>query len=286
MNVKKRRLLLPLSVCVSLACSVTQVGKSAERIEHHQVSSQVFRDTGAASDKRDISIYVPKGYDESKSRYAVLYLLHGGWWLNVPNASQVFLGSGYSGTMSDANVATIADRLIEENRIPPFIIVTPDLSMPWQTPDDFSDDMVLAVRFFQNELLPFIDGNFRTIRDRSGRAIAGHSDGGHGATFIGLSLPAMFSRVVAYSETLYGVHRNLVLDHDQITFPQDFWLYAGSKDKYAPYVEEFSGWLDEAELPYEFVRDDGGHVDRIAERVEQSLLFLADGGFGSPTDPN
>jgi enterochelin esterase-like enzyme len=285
MNVRKRRLLWRPSACFLLAWSVTQVGISAERIEHQQISSQVFQDAGAASNQRDISIYVPRGYDESQSRYPVLYLLHGGWWLNVPNASQVFLGGGYSGTMSDANVATIADRLIEEQRIPPLIIVMPDLSMPWQTPDDFSDDMALAVRFIQSEVAPYIDGNYRTIRNRSGRTIAGHSDGGHGATFIGLTLPAMFSRVVAYSETLYAAHRNLVFDHDQVTYPVEFWLYAGSKDEYAPYVEEFAGWLDAAGLPYEFMRDDGDHVERIGERLEQSLLFLAAGGFGSQPIP-
>ena len=129
------------------------IGFSAGLVEHRQISSQAFVDAGITTNQREINVYLPEGYAESGRAYPVLYLLHGGWWGNWPDASEVFLGSGYSGVMSDANAAAIADRLIDANMINPLIIVMPDMSIPRAKPDDYSADMALAVEYIRDELI-------------------------------------------------------------------------------------------------------------------------------------
>jgi S-formylglutathione hydrolase FrmB len=55
---------------------------------------------------------------------------------------------------------------------------------------------------FINELIPFIDANYRTQASRDGRAIMGFSGGGQGALRLAFKYPALFSSVEGMSSGL------------------------------------------------------------------------------------
>ena len=60
--------------------------------------------------------------------------------------------------MSDANVSVIVDRLIQEGRIKPLIVVCPDVSSS-------------SEEYLPRDIVSYVDGTFRTIPSRESRAI-------------------------------------------------------------------------------------------------------------------
>ncbi|MES0360276.1 MAG: alpha/beta hydrolase-fold protein [Anaerolineales bacterium] len=115
-------------------------------------------------------IYTPPGYEENNTRFPVLYFLHG-------RGGNHFL---YWGSISqsipeaDGDAGAWISKLINNEIIPPMIIVTPDDS------DGFwgQENEIMITE----ELINHIDTNWRTIPNRTGRAIEGFSMGGMGAS--------------------------------------------------------------------------------------------------------
>jgi enterochelin esterase-like enzyme len=126
----------------------------------------------------DARIYLPPCYGVSDQRYPVLYLLHG---LNNTENQWIQLG-----------VVTTTDTLIQAGAIAPLIIV-----MPRDRLDSRFDPAVV------DDLLPYVDRNYRTLADRQYRAIGGLSRGGGWAVHIGLHYPNLFSRIGAHSPAIF-----------------------------------------------------------------------------------
>ncbi len=113
---------------------------------------------------RHVNVYVPASYETGKKRYPVLYLLHGS-------------GEDEFGWVNQGHVDFMMDNLIANKEAEEFIVVvmsgdiltTPEIrNVPGKTVSDI----------YINELVPFIDKNFRTIANRDNRAMAGLSRGG------------------------------------------------------------------------------------------------------------
>lgn len=112
--------------------------------------------------KKDIPVMVviPDGYD-SKESFPVVYLLH-----------------GYSDNHRTWTERTDVEALADLYDV---LIVMPDGGFDsWYVDSQFAKDYQYET-FVSSELVAFVDGNFKTIRNRSGRAITGLSMGGHGA---------------------------------------------------------------------------------------------------------
>ncbi|MBQ7553586.1 MAG: hypothetical protein IJT46_04410 [Bacteroidaceae bacterium] len=113
---------------------------------------------------RHINVYVPASYESSKKRYPVLYLLHGS-------------GENEFGWIDQGHVDMILDNMIAAKEAKEMIVVvmsgdmrtTPEIRT---VPDKTVSDV------YVDELVPFIDKNFRTIADRDHRGMAGLSRGG------------------------------------------------------------------------------------------------------------
>ncbi len=127
------------------------------------------------------NILLPAGYDRSHARYPVLYLLHGH-------------GGSYRDWISKTNLAAYAAPH-------PLILVMPDGENSWYTnsptrPNYAYEDYIVK------DLIRYVDGNYRTIADRHGRAIAGLSMGGYGAMKIGLKFANLYQSVASFSGAL------------------------------------------------------------------------------------
>ena len=96
------------------------------------------------------------------------------------------------------------DNLIAEGKIKPFIIVMTygmTNEVKWGDMKDFKIDAFQTVLI--DELIPYIDTNFRTIANESNRAMAGLSMGGMETHTITLAKPGMFSEYALLSGGIY-----------------------------------------------------------------------------------
>jgi enterochelin esterase-like enzyme len=127
---------------------------------------------------RRATLYLPPGYESSKRRYPVLYLLHGG-------------GGDEDAWISNGRAPQILDNLIASGKALPMIVVMPNgnanqsasqdyVTMPVPpNPPGSPTSMTMAFPdSLVSDLIPFIDRTYRTLADREHRAIAGLSMGG------------------------------------------------------------------------------------------------------------
>ena len=160
-------------------------------------------------------VYTPPGYDENATnRYPVLYLQHG-------------MGENETGWGNQGHADLIMDNLIAEGKAKPFIIVMDNSSVnfpaggrPGMAPrrpgaQDTSSatdtnqvrrggfgNFNFAAQFERiliDELIPFIDANYRTLTDQPHRAMAGLSMGGMQTRQITLANLNMFSHIGIFS---------------------------------------------------------------------------------------
>lgn len=141
-----------------------------------------FHSDDLAGDTK-VRILLPTGYSSGNSHYPVLYLLNGG-------------GGSYLDwtTKGDAEKLTTAT---------PAIVVMPDGGQGGNYTDWFGNDgrgvKPRWESFHIGRLLPWVDGHFRTIAERSQRAVAGLSMGGNGALHYAGRHPDLFVAAASFS---------------------------------------------------------------------------------------
>src|SRR5579859_5855087 len=137
-------------------------------------------------------VYTPPDYEKDPSkRYPVLYLQHGG-------------GEDETGWGSQGHAGLIMDNLIAAGNTKPFIIVMANSYVPGSAAIggpggrgrfNFSAFEHVLV----DDLIPFIDANFRTLDDQPNRAMAGLSMGGMQTRQITLANLDKFSHIGIFS---------------------------------------------------------------------------------------
>jgi enterochelin esterase-like enzyme len=170
---------------------------------------------------RRVYIYTPPGYDKDNTKsYPVLYLQHG-------------MGENETGWGNQGHTNLIMDNLIAEGKANPFIIVmensgvnfprgprpaapapapapqaapgaqaTPAGNAPANTPKNPMGGFDFVGQFQQillNDLIPYVESNFRVIADQPHRAMAGLSMGGMQTRLITLANLDKFSQIGMFS---------------------------------------------------------------------------------------
>ncbi len=184
-------------------------------------------------------VYLPPGYQaagNAKRRYPVVYLLH-----------------GYPGGPIDwfraAEIREVMDALLRYRLVQPMILVAPDASGGWLHDSEMLNQVggPQVETYLTRTVVAAIDARYRTIADRSGRAIGGMSSGGYGALNLGLRHQDVYA--VSLAEMPYGdpgdVQHSLLggsralwlanapshyLPHLRFTEPMAVFLTAGSHD--------------------------------------------------------
>lgn len=164
-----------LSVCLSLfllpALLNAQQGKVYDNLT---VPSKILKMD------RKFAIYLPPDYEISQRSYPVLYLLHGA-------------GDDQTGWVQFGEVQWIADKAIREGTATPMIIVMPDANTGQR---GYFNDIKGEWRyedFFFQELMPYVEKNYRIKGEKRYRAVAGLSMGGGGSFMYALHHPELFS---------------------------------------------------------------------------------------------
>ena len=124
-------------------------------------------------------VYTPAGYDASDKRYPVVYVQHGG-------------GEDYSGWIFQGRAANILDNLIAEGKAVEMILVAAD-----------GNSKSFRAELLEN-VIPFVERNFRTAKGPENRAMCGLSMGGGQSFDIGLNSPDVFSSIGVFSSGMFG----------------------------------------------------------------------------------
>jgi len=175
---------------------------SIQPVPHGQVR-EVWYDSKVTGTWRHALVYLPPGYDEqTKRRYPVLYLQHGG-------------GEDETGWVRQGRANFILDNLIAAGSTQPMIVVMaygyarragqpiPDLTgKPPGSPERAKAMLDMASAFeadVTEALIPFVDSTFRTTADRDHRAMAGLSMGGMQTFHVTLRHLDLFSYIGGFS---------------------------------------------------------------------------------------
>lgn len=165
-------------------------------VPHGQLR-EVYYHSKSGDKTRRIHVYTPPGYEkETRRRYPVLYLQHGG-------------GEDETGWGRQGHAGFIMDNLIAAGKCKPFIIVMENggVSGPRPTnaapagagPGRGAFNFSAFEKVIIEDLIPFIDGNFRTLADASHRAMAGLSMGGMQTRSIAPAHLDTFSHIGVFS---------------------------------------------------------------------------------------
>lgn len=134
------------------------------------------------NEQRTLRIYLPPGYDE-RLTYPVVYCQDGEQFFNF------------------GRIATTGNRLILDEDIDPFIIVGVDVNLERRT-DDYAPEGNRHEdykRFFVEEMLPYIEGQYPVFTSPDGRILAGDSLGGTVSLHLALVYPRLFHNVLSLS---------------------------------------------------------------------------------------
>ncbi len=175
-----------------------------KNVPHGNVQQILFPSKSTRAIRRAF-VYTPPGYNSNTTEhYPVLYLQHG--W-----------GEDETAWAKQGHANLIMDNLIAEGKIEPFIIVMTygmTNEVKWGKLKDFDINRFQTV--LVDELIPYIDGNFRTKDNQANRAMAGLSMGGFETRMITLNKPEVFSYYAVLSGGTYSPedlkgHSNLKL---------------------------------------------------------------------------
>jgi enterochelin esterase family protein len=163
----------------------------------HGVISLVTYQSKVLNKTRRFHVYTPPGYESNQQRYPVLYLLHG-----ANESDQSWSTVGRAGF--------ILDNLIADRKAAPMIVVMPNGHADQTPPVIFDGPRPLHVELtnipkeFATDILPYVDGHYRTIADRAHRAIAGLSMGGTQTLNIAIANLDNFSAIGVFSSGILG----------------------------------------------------------------------------------
>jgi hypothetical protein len=155
--------------------------------------SMILRDNRVAlNTERSVRIYLPPGYQTSGKRYPVVYYLHNFF----TNNEQLF---------ADGRAISLTEQAFTAGIIKEFILVAADYSTA-MIGSIYENSRVSGrwLDFTTDELVPFIDSQFRTIATRNSRAVIGDFFGGRGALKLAMVSPHIFSVVYALHPVATG----------------------------------------------------------------------------------
>jgi enterochelin esterase family protein len=237
---------------------------SIKDVPHGDIRSRLYF-SNTTQTWRTLNIYAPPGYDKNiNGSYPVLYIQHGG-------------GEDESGWAVQGKTNIILDNLIAEGKAVPMIIVIPNgnVSKPGVTAFGYTKEAMQAFKdeLFEN-VIPFVESNYRIKTGAANRALAGLSMGGGQTFYTGLGNTDMFSSLGVFSSGIFGGIGNLPADalnpetivsgilNSQETFNNKmkvFYISVGEQDPRIEPTKKFVETMKGKGLKVEFASFPGGH---------------------------
>jgi enterochelin esterase-like enzyme len=166
----------------------------AAKVPHGAVAAVTYYSTVLGRFRR-MHIYTPPGYELNAAKYPVFYLLHGA-------------GDCDDSWSSVGRAGFVLDNLIAAKKAKPMVIVMPaghtstSFNMGGRggvgaMVDDFSQE-------FMKDIVTYVESNYRVLKDRQNRAIAGLSMGGMQTLNITMTDLGKFAYIGVFSSGIFG----------------------------------------------------------------------------------
>jgi predicted alpha/beta superfamily hydrolase len=244
-----RTLLICLALCAGLSaaglvhaqttaaatCKPTVSGD----LQVHTLKSSIF------GNEREVRVLLPAGYGEAANkdrRYPVLYMLDG---QNVFDACLSDVSHHEWG--ADESVR----QLVADKKIPPLIIVGVDHAgkdrareyLPYKdfvgNPDMDEPAGKQFPDFMTKEVMPLVDGRYRTLTGAPNTGIGGSSYGGIASLYALLAKPNAFGYGLIESPVLWVGMGQLVRDTSPLAaMPRKVFVAFGGKEASDPYISQ------------------------------------------------
>lgn len=245
---------------------------SVNDVPHGSVSKIWYPSIQYKTERR-LTVYTPPNYENSKSKYPVLYLMHGS-------------GGDEDTWLTLGRVAYIMDNLIDQGKIVPMLVVMPNgneskQAAPGETKENFSYLPTMS-QFLPNfadgsyerafpEIVKFIDTHYRTKAQKGQRAIAGYSMGGFHSLSLSANHPDLFDYIGLFSPgtpvgrpTLANVPELQNFESKYTTQKAKgfklYWIAIGNKDFLYDYVQKQIKIFDKLNFKYTYVESERGHI--------------------------
>lgn len=234
----------------------------------HGTLSKVWYESPTLNLTRRMYIYTPPGYESNtKTKYPVLYLLHGG-------------GGDEDAWTTLGRAPVILDNLIAQGKAKPMIIVmtngnanqaaaqgdSPVLPVPEVRPPAATGGTTTMGRFEESlvkDVVPYIESHYRVLKDKNNRAIAGLSMGGGHTQRVTLTNPDMFSYIGVFSAGTRSVTDELDNQFKVLKSknPKLYWVGCGVNDPLAYQGSQtLTALLKKDGFNYIFRETPGGHT--------------------------
>ena len=226
---------------------------------------------------RKVTVYTPPNFNKNK-KYPVLYLLHG-------------IGGDEKEWLNGGSPQVILDNLSAEGKVEPMIVVMPNgraMKEDSATGNIMAPDKVQAFATFEkdllNDLIPFIEKKYATLKDREHRAIAGLSMGGGQSLNFGLGNLDKFAWVGGFSSA-----PNTKQPQELVPNPEEakkklklLWISCGDNDGLIYNSKRTHDYLFKNDVPHIYYIEPGVHDFK----VWKNGLYMFSQFLFKPVDPS
>ncbi len=239
-------------------------------VHHHYYMSKLI------GDRRDYYVYTPPNFDpKAKTKYPVLYLLHG--YSDLANGWVV---------MGRANF--ILDNLIAQGKTKPMIVVmTLGYGEPhildggWFGVRDnklWKSNITKFTDALMTEVIPQIEKEYPVKADRDNRAVAGLSMGGAETIYTGLQHLDKFAYMAPLSSAIFDDPNTEFpgVNADSTKHLKLLWIACGKDDELLKQNRDFKAWLTSKNVKFTSIETDGAHTWQVWRRnlVDFSQLLF------------
>jgi predicted alpha/beta superfamily hydrolase len=246
--------------------------------KHEKFRSRFLRN------QRDLIVYLPPGYHEQPQRHFPVLYMHDGQ--NLFDAATSFVPG------MDWHVGHTADNFILTGAVQPLIIVgiyntgkaRINEYTPTKAPRLGGGRADQYAKFLMQEVMPFVQREYRALSDRRVTGIGGSSLGALLSLYLGLKHPQTFGRIAALSPSIWWNQR--VIYRFAAAAPVEprprIWLDIGTQEgpRIVPEVEQLrdillqKGWQLGKDLSYQRIEGAEHNEAAWAQRVGPFLQFL------------
>ena len=214
--------------------------------------------------KRRVWVYLPPGYRKSKEPYPVVYM-HDGQNLFDANAS-------FSG---EWGVDETLNKLFEEKNLQLIVVGIDnggskrlDEYSPWVNKKYGGGEGDAYLEFIVKTLKPYIDTNYKTLKDKKNTAIFGSSMGGLISHYAGLKYPNVFGKIGVYSPAFWFAPevKEFSKQHGNIKDSQIYFLAGGKEGANTRFKEINQTVLDMNDM-VEVLKTQGFPSENIQSKV-------------------
>ncbi|HEY5823994.1 MAG TPA: alpha/beta hydrolase-fold protein [Cyclobacteriaceae bacterium] len=227
----------------------------------HGSLSQVWYNSPSLKLNRRMYVYTPPGYEASKDKYPVLYLLHGG-------------GGDEDAWTALGRANYILDNLIAQGKAKPMIVVmtngnafqTSSLRTAPNTPEITRETFMKYAGLFEaslvKDVIPYIEKNYRVKASKESRALAGLSMGGMQTITASIEYPDVFGYIGVFSSGIFQPNPDQEPKFAALkkAGTNKYWVACGKDDFLMDSNKRLLEMLKKTEIKHEYFENAGGHT--------------------------